>query len=121
MNEKNKLQDKEIIKIIFTALDEKFGQDIKIIDISKVSTMSDYFIITSGNSPSQVKALADEVSQKLHERNVTLKKSEGYAGGTWILLDFDVVMVHIFTKENREFYNLEKMWSEGELIDIETI
>jgi ribosome-associated protein len=117
----NNHSDKEIIKVIFTALDDKFGQDIKIIDISQVSTMSDYFIITSGNNPNQVKALADEVSQKLQEINVSIKKSEGFAGGTWVLLDFDIAMVHIFTKENREFYNLEKVWEQGELIDITKI
>lgn len=120
MSNKNKypLKDEEILNIIYKALDDKFGEDIKVIDITEHSKMTDYFVITSGNSPTQVKALADEVIRKLKEIEIEIKKSEGYSNGTWILLDFDIVIVHIFNKENREFYNLEKMWDKGKFIDL---
>lgn len=119
MNNKNILKDKEVIKTIYKALDDKFGENITVIDISEVSTLSDYFVITSGSSESQVQALADEVILKLNELDVKVKKAEGLRGGTWILLDFGVAMVHIFSQENRETYNLEKVWSLGTVINIE--
>jgi ribosome-associated protein len=118
LEEQKKLRDIEVIKIINTALEDKFGKDIVVIDISKISILSEYFVITSGGNSNQVKALADEVSESLRKEGIKAIKTEGYNDASWILLDFDFVMIHIFIEEVRGFYNLEKVWAEGELIDV---
>jgi len=111
----------DILKIAYKALDDKFGEDIKIIDLRGVSTLTDYFIITNGNTESQVKAIADEVSDKLAAAGLRMKSSEGYSGGAWILLDYSDIIVHIFDKANREFYNLERIWGDAPVVSPETL
>ena len=103
------LMAKEIIK----ALDEKKSEDIKTLDISNVSVMADYFIIASGNNRNQLQAIADNVTEKLHKIGHDLKQIEGYETANWILMDYGDVIVHIFDKENRLFYDLERIWSDG--------
>lgn len=100
---------KEIVK----ALDEKKSEDIKILDISNVSVMADYFIIASGNNRNQLQAVADNVTEKIHKFGYDLKQIEGYETANWILMDYGDVIVHIFDKENRLFYDLERIWSDG--------
>ena len=95
------------------ALDEKKGEDIRVINISQVSVIADYFIIANGSSNSQVNALVDNVEEKMHEAGFTLKQREGYGAGTWVLLDYGDVIIHVFDRENRSFYNLERIWSDG--------
>lgn len=99
------------------ALEDKKGEDVKVIDISHVSVMADYFIIANGNSESQVTALVDNVDEKMHEAGYTLKQQEG-KGGAWVLLDYGDVIVHVFDKENRLFYNLERIWSDGKIVEM---
>lgn len=111
-------QAKEMAKIAFNALDEKKGEDIKVIDISGVSVLADYFIIANGNSDSQVHALVDNVEECLHKAGYHLKQREGYGTGSWVLLDFGDIIVHIFDKENRLFYDLERIWRDGKDVDI---
>lgn len=114
-------QAKEMAKIAYQALDEKKGEDIKIIDISGISVMADYFLIANGNSDSQVRALVDNVDEELHKAGYTLKQREGYGSGNWVLMDFGDIIVHIFDKDNRLFYDLERIWRDGTIIDIETL
>ena len=102
-----------IVKEIIKALDEKKSEDIKTLDISNVSVMADYFIIASGNNRNQLQAIADNVSEKLHKIGADLKQIEGYDSANWILMDYGDVIVHIFDKENRLFYDLERIWSDG--------
>lgn len=102
-----------IVKEIIKALDEKKSEDIKTLDISNVSVMADYFIIASGNNRNQLQAIADNVSEKLHIIGADLKQIEGYDSANWILMDYGDVIVHIFDKENRLFYDLERIWSDG--------
>ena len=99
------------------ALEDKKGEDVKVIDISYVSVMADYFIIANGNSESQVTALVDNVDEKMHEAGYALKQQEG-KGGAWVLLDYGDVIVHVFDKENRLFYNLERIWSDGKIVEM---
>jgi len=110
-----------ILQIAYKALDDKFGEDIKVIDLRGVSTLADYFIITNGNADSQVKAIADEVSDKLAEAGLRMRSSEGYTGGNWILLDYGDVIVHVFDKASREFYNLERIWGDAPVVPYEVL
>lgn len=99
------------LEIIIKACEEKKGIDIKVLDISKQTPMADYFVIVSGNSSSQTMAIADEIESKMAEINATEYLKEGYQSGRWILLDYNDIIVHVFHKEEREIYNLERLWS----------
>ncbi len=98
------------------ALDDKKGREIKIIKIEDLTVIADYFVIATGTSNTQVKALANEVDYALTKQGVKLLRTEGYDSGGWILLDFNAVVVHVFQPSAREFYSLERLWSDGELI-----
>ena len=114
-------QAREMARLACKALDEKKGEDIKVIDIAGVSVLADYFIIANGSNESQVKALVDNVEECLHKAGVVLKQREGYGTASWVLLDFGDIIVHIFDKENRLFYNLERIWRDGVEVDVETL
>ena len=103
-------QSKKMARIAYDALNEKKGEDIKIIDIAEVSTLGDYFVIANGNSSSQVTALVDNVEEEMHKAGFSLRQREGRASGSWILLDFGDVIIHVFDKESRDFYNIERAW-----------
>lgn len=111
-------QSKEMASIAQRALEEKKGEDIKVIDISKVSVMADYFIIASGSNRNQVRALVDNVEEELGKAGYSVKQREGYETGSWVLLDFGDVIVHIFDNENRLFYDLERIWRDGKIVDL---
>lgn len=106
-------QSKEMARIAYHALSDKKGEDIKIIDITGISVLTDYFIIANGNSDSQVNALVDNVEEELHKAGYPLRQREGQASGSWVLLDFVDIIVHVFDKENRLFYDLERIWKDG--------
>lgn len=110
-------QVKEMARIVYRALEDKKGENISIIDISAVSPLADYFIITNGSSDSQVKALVDNVEEKMHKAGHSQIQREGLQTGNWVLLDYGDVVVHVFNKENREFYHLERIWSDGKRIE----
>lgn len=114
-------QLKEMARIAYDALSDKKGEDIKIIDITGVSVLADYFIIATGNSDSQVNALVDNVEEELHKAGYPLKQREGRANSSWILLDFGDIIVHVFDKENRLFYDLERIWKDGRNITLEEL
>ena len=100
------------LSIITKACEDKKALDIKVLNISKLTPIADYFIIASGNSSTQVMAIADEVEEKMIEAGTGEVVKEGYQSGRWILLDFNDIIVHIFHKEEREFYNLERLLSD---------
>ena len=106
-------QAKEMAKIAFEALEDKKGENVCAIDISSVSVLADYFVIANGNSDSQVRALVANVEEKLHKAGYELKAQEGNNSGTWVLLDYGDILIHIIDRENRPFYNLERIWSDG--------
>ena len=110
---------REMAKIAYLAIDEKKGEDIRIIDISEVSTIADYFIIANGNSASQVNALVDNIEEQLAKAGYDCRQREGNHTGSWVLLDYADVIIHVFDKENRLFYNLERIWSDGKEIKAE--
>ncbi len=112
------MNSKELVKIAYTALDDKKGHDIRIIDINEVSSMGDYFIIADGSNKNQVQALCDNVEEFMHKAGAKLKNREGYSNGGWILLDYYDIIVHIFVEEERSFYDLEHIWRDGRLVSI---
>ena len=93
--------------------------DIKVIKIKDISAIADYFVIATGTSSTHVKALADEVEAQLDEAGISVSHVEGYRSNSWILLDYVDVVVHVFSDEAREYYDLERLWQDGEIIDIE--
>lgn len=106
------------LDLVVDACEDKNGIDIKVLKIGKLTTIADYFVIVSGNSSNQVMAIADAVEDNvLGEEDMDFVK-EGYGSGRWILLDFNDIIVHVFHKEEREFYDLERLWSDAEKIDI---
>ena len=118
MVEKN---SKEMAKIAVAALEEKKAKDIKILDISGVSVLADYFIIASGSNRNQVQAMADNVEEVLGKAGVHPKQIEGYQTANWILMDYGDVVIHICDEENRLFYDLERIWRDGKVVEKEEI
>ena len=112
---------KLMAKLAHKALDDKKGEDIKIIDISQISVMADYFVIANGTNESQVKALVENVEEELAKKGIEVRQREGYGLGNWVLLDFGEIIVHVFDKENRLFYDLERIWRDGITVDVEAL
>ena len=112
---------KELVKIAYNALDDKKGQDICIINIEEISTVADYFIIASGDNRNQVQAIADNVSDELGKVGCEVKQTEGYHSANWILMDYGDIIVHIFNKEDRLFYDLERIWRDGKIVEIDEL
>lgn len=108
---------KEIVRLVYQALEDKKAEDISIIDISEISVISDYFIVASGNNQNQLLAMQDEVDRVLHEHGISVKQVEGNRTSTWILMDYEDLIIHLFSKEDRLFYNLERIWQDGIVID----
>ena len=112
------LTSKEMIALAVRALDAKKGKDIKVLYTADQTTLADYFVICTGTSNTQVKALSDECEKVMKEHGELPHHIEGHRGGTWILLDFSSVVVHIFNEEAREFYDLERLWSDATPVDL---
>ncbi|NMA79956.1 MAG: ribosome silencing factor [Clostridiales bacterium] len=112
------MTDKKILKDIVKALDSKKAQEIKVIGIRDLTIIADYFVIASGTSSTQVKALADETEHILSKKDVAPTRVEGYRGADWIVLDYGSIVVHVFHSQTRDFYSLERLWADGEQIDI---
>lgn len=108
---------KEIVKTAVRAIDSKKGENIQVIGITDLTILADYFVIATGTSSTQVKALADEVEFKLGEAGISPHHIEGEKS-PWVCLDFNSVVIHIFYKDQRDFYQLERLWEDGEKIDI---
>ena len=115
------MNTKEIALLAIDALEDKKAEDIRIIDISEISTIADYFIIADGSNKSQIQAMADNVSERLGRAGVTVRQIEGYQNANWILMDFQDIIIHIFDRENRLFYDLERIWRDGVLIEKEAL
>jgi ribosome-associated protein len=100
-------------------LKDKKAKDIRLLDIHEISTLSDYFIITTGTSTTQVQAMADELEEKMKRDGHKLYHKEGFRGGRWILMDFNNVVIHLFHAEERDFYNLERIWVDAKDIPVQ--
>lgn len=115
------MTSKEMAKLAITALEDKKAEDIKVIDISHISTIADYFIIANGTNKTQIQTLTDNVAETLGKAGHPEKHIEGYQNANWILMDFQDIIVHIFDKENRLFYDLERIWRDGVEIPVENL
>lgn len=107
--------------LITDVLDRKKAEDIRVLSVSDLTTLADYFIICSAPSTTQVKALADTVEEEMDKKGETLLKKEGKQGLNWILMDYGDVIAHIFYQETRDFYGLEKLWADAHEIELDTI
>jgi len=107
------VESAKLARMAALSADDKKGKDVRILDIRSISTVTDYFVICSGTSPTHVRAIADNVESKLSESGLRLHHMEGYQNGRWILLDFLDVVVHVMAPEERSFYNLERLWGDA--------
>lgn len=112
---------KKMVKLAYQALEEKKGEDIQIIEIKDISIIADYFIIANGSNSHQVDALVDSVRDKLGRSGYEPLRVEGVRSASWILMDYGDVIVHVFSKEDRLFYNLERIWRDGKTISKEEL
>ena len=107
----------EMVKI----LDSKKAGDIRLLHVEEKTVLTEYFVLCTGNSSTQVKSLADELEYQMERRNFPPVAEEGFDGATWVVTDFGPVIVHIFNRETRMFYNLEKLWSDSKEVDISAV
>lgn len=112
---------REMAKLASAALADKKGTDIKVIDIQNISVIADYFVLADGDNLNQLQAMRDAVDEALYKAGATLKQVEGNQKSTWILMDYGDIIVHIFSKEDRLFYDLERIWRDGVMISPEDL
>jgi len=112
---------KLIVKKAYDALNDKKGEDIKVIEIGKLSTVADYFIIANGSNAPHVESLVDNVEEELLKENIHAERIEGVKSSGWILMDYNDVVVHVFSKEDRLFYDLERIWRDGKEVNIDEL
>lgn len=115
----SKISQNDMLKTIIKAMDSKLAEEIKLIGIKDLTIVADYFVIANGSSTTQTRAIADEVEFKLKQQGIEPIRTEGYADSTWIVLDYGDIVVHVFYKETRDYYKLERLWADGEQCDIE--
>jgi ribosome-associated protein len=111
----------KIVKQVVDALEDKKAEAVTVIDIREVSSIADYFIIANGSNPNQLNAMQDAVDEAFYKNGIQAKQTEGTMNSTWILMDYNDVIVHLFSKEDRQFYNLERLWKDGTVIDVSDI
>ncbi len=114
-------QSMDMAKIAYEALENKKGEDVQIIEIKDISIIADYLIIANGTNTSQVQALADSVEESLSKLGYEPRAIEGSRNSSWILMDYNDIIVHVFSKEDRLFYDLERIWRDGKRISIESL
>ena len=112
---------KQMAKIAFDALEETKGEDVRVIQITEIASFADYFIIADGCNPSQIGAMVDNVEEKLSEAGSEPKRIEGVRNSNWVLMDYGDIIVHVFSKEDRLFYDLERIWKDGKEVDGEQL
>lgn len=110
---------KEMALVLAETLDSKKGQDIKVLETGALTTLADYFVICTATSTTQIKAMSDACEEAMEKNGEQVHHIEGHRGGTWLLMDFSAVVVHIFMDEARKFYDLERLWGDAEEIPLE--
>ncbi len=111
----------ELAKLVVKVLEDKKGEDVAVLDIQEVTVIADYFVIATGNNPAQIEAMTEAVDEALSKEGVFVKHTEGHQGKNWVLMDYGDVIVHIFDRENRLFYDLERIWKDGKRVDSESL
>lgn len=112
---------KELAVLAANALEDRKGVDIQLLETTGVTSLADHFLICTGTSNTHVKSLCDAVEEALDQAGEPVMRREGHRSGTWVLLDYGCLVVHVFTEETRQFYDLERLWSDAAKIDLQTI
>lgn len=115
------MQTIDLVKKIVEALEDKKAEDITVLDIGEVSSIADYFIIANGNNANQLTAMEDAVDEAMYTNGVHQKQVEGIGNSTWILMDYQDIIVHLFSKEDRQFYDLDRIWRDGKVVDVHSL
>ena len=108
----------DLVKKIKAALEDKKAEDVTVIDIHEVSSIADYFVIANGSNANQLTAMQDAVDETMYTNGVHAKQVEGNSNSTWILMDYQDIIVHLFSKEDRLFYDLERIWKDGKVVEL---
>lgn len=114
-------QSKKMVQIVYDALDEKLGEDIEILKVDEISVIADYLVIANGRNQNQLNAMTDLVEEKMIEAGYKSKRIERNKNSSWVLMDYGDVIVHVFSKEDRLFYDLERIWKDGKKISREEL
>lgn len=109
---------KEILKKIVDIIEDKKGEQTVVLDISEISSLADYFVISSANNINQLQAISDDLQELLEKEGLKINKVEGAKNSSWVLLDFTDIVIHLFTKEDRIFYNLERIWADAKQVEL---
>lgn len=112
------MTSKELTKLAVAALEDRKAEDVTVIDISEISPIADYFIIANGTNQNQLQAMRDAADEALYKAGVKVRQIEGNQSSTWILMDYGDIIIHIFSKEDRLFYDLERTWRDGKVVDV---
>ena len=115
------MQTIDLVKKIVEALEDKKAEDITVLDIGEVSSIADYFIIANGNNANQLTAMEDAVDEAMYTNGVHQKQVERTGNSTWILMDYQDIIVHLFSKEDRQFYDLDRIWRDGKVVDVHSL
>ena len=110
------MTSKELTKLAAAALEDRKAEDVTVIDISEISPIADYFIIANGTNQNQLQAMRDAADEALYKAGVKVQQIEGNQSSTWILMDYGDIIIHIFSKEDRLFYDLERIWQDGKIV-----
>lgn len=116
--DKHMMTPKEVAAVAAKALDDRKGVDISLLEITDVTTIADYFLICTGTSSTHVKSLCDAVEEAMDNAGEPALRREGHRSGTWVLLDYGCLVVHVFTEETRQFYDLERLWTDAKRVDL---
>jgi len=109
-------ESKKMIEVAYKALTDKKAAEVTVIDIKDVSTIADYFVITNGENSNHVQTLVENVQEKMYKAGYACKSVEGFKAANWVLLDYGDVVVNVFSKEDRRFYDLERIWRDGKIV-----
>ena len=112
------MTSKELTKLAVAALEDRKAEDVTVIDISEISPIADYFIIANGTNQNQLQAMRDAADEALYKAGVKVQQIEGNQSSTWILMDYGDIIIHIFSKEDRLFYDLERTCRDGKVVDV---
>lgn len=115
------MTSKELTKLAVAALEDRKAEDVTVIDISEISPIADYFIIANGTNQNQLQAMRDAADEALYKAGVKVQQIEGNQSSTWILMDYGDIIIHIFSKEDRPFYDLERTWRDGKVVDVKEL
>lgn len=112
------MNSEEILEVVVKAADDKLAENIVVMDVRGLTSLGDYFVVMNGRNERQMGAIVDGIVESVHKNKIELKNQEGKDSGAWTLIDLNDVIVHVFSSDERSYYNLEKLWSDAPLVDI---